>query len=87
MTQFTRNQSFLLIEDQLDAIGQKHRLVQILRGAMLWVAWGVVAAMGAALFADAIGQGPVTMGVLGLLGVWLVGSLIYWVARPIFSRT
>ena len=37
MSQLARHPAYLLIEDQLDAIGQKYRAMRILRGAALWV--------------------------------------------------
>jgi hypothetical protein len=85
MTQLTEHPASLLIEDQLDAIGQKHRLVRIVRGAMLWIAWGVIAAAAAALTADSVGQG----GLAGCIGImllaWLAVSLAHWIVRPLLT--
>src|SRR5205807_1897688 len=56
MTQIAPNASYLVIEDRLDAVGQKYRGQRIVRGAMLWVAGAVVATMAATLAAHFIGQ-------------------------------
>jgi len=87
MTQLSQNKALSLIEDQLDSIGQKHRLAQIMRGLMLWTAWGIVAATAAALAADAFGQGTPALCVVAILGVWLCASALFWIARPIITRT
>lgn len=86
MTQLTRHPASLVIEDQLDAIGHKHRLVQLVRGAMLWVAWGLFAATASALAADVLGQGWPSQCVLALLSAWLILSAGHWMARPLLAR-
>jgi hypothetical protein len=86
MTQLTRHPASLVIEDQLDAIGHKHRLVQLVRGAMLWAAWGLLAATIASMAADVLGMGWPSLCVLGLLLGWLILSAAHWMARPLIMR-
>ena len=43
MSQLVPDPSLLLIEDRLDAIGQKYRVQRIVRGAMLWIAGALMA--------------------------------------------
>src|ERR1700722_19191716 len=76
------NPAYLQIEDRLDAIGQKYRVQKIVRGALLWVALGVLATLCAALTAHFLGAGIWAKIVLGAWLAWLAGSAIAWFVRP-----
>jgi hypothetical protein len=77
------NPAYLQIEDRLDAIGQKYRVQKIVRGAMLWVAAGVLASLAAALTAHFLGAGAWARIVLVVWAAWLAGSAIAWFVRPL----
>ena len=78
MRQLTRHPAYLLIEDQLDAIGQKYRVVQILRGAMLFVCLGAILSMVAAFAAHFTRESRWTSVVLGLWIAWIIASALWW---------
>src|SRR3954451_17064864 len=82
MTQLARDTSYLQIEDQLDAVGQKYRAQRIVRGVMLWVAGAIVSSIAAALVAHLVGQGTAATIVLSVWLAWLAGSAIVWFLRP-----
>jgi hypothetical protein len=91
MTQLSQNAAYLHIEDQLDAVGQKYRGLQIVRGAILWIATAIVASWIAVLSAHFIGDA--SEGHSGwnwvVLTVWaavMVAATIFWVIRPLLIR-
>ena len=86
MTQLSQHQAYLLIEDQLDAIGQKYRVIRLVRGAMLFVGVGLLVSLAAALVAHLAGAGWISR--LALLGwiAWIIGSLVRWIVKPLLIR-
>jgi hypothetical protein len=86
MSQFARHPAYLLIEDALDAIGQRWRLVLILRGFMLWIAGAAASSFAAGLAAHLAGHGRIAAVILGFWLAWLAGSLIVWIIRPLLLR-
>jgi hypothetical protein len=86
MTQFARHRSYLMIEDKLDAIGQKYRGLRIMRGAMLFVIIAAAATVLASLIAHFAGQGHVARGTLfAYMGV-IAGGFVWWIVRPVLLR-
>jgi hypothetical protein len=86
MSQLNLPASYGQIEDQLDAIGQQWRVVQIVRGLILWCAWAIVSLVSATLLASVSGQGRITVALLAVWIAWLVCSAIVWIGRPLFLR-
>jgi len=86
MSQFVRHPAYLLIEDHLDALGQKLRGVQIVRGAVLWTVTALGVSFTAALVAHFTGQGRLTSVIFALWMLWLVASAAWWVLRPLLFR-
>ncbi|HTW94281.1 MAG TPA: hypothetical protein VMD30_05790, partial [Tepidisphaeraceae bacterium] len=86
MTQLARDPSLLLIEDRLDAIGQKYRLFLILRGSLLWLIYAIAATVVAALLANHLGAGPFTAAISVLWALWLIASAAVWFVRPMLFR-
>ena len=86
MTQLDRSDASSRIEDQIDAVGQKYRAQRMIRGAMLFVAFGLVTAIGAALIAHVAGQTRWTTAILILWALWICGSAWQWIARPLLIR-
>jgi len=91
MSSLPRHPAYLLIEDQLDAIGQRYRVQRIVRGVMLFVVWAIVACVAGAILADrlaAVAGGPShwLRLVQAVWMVWLMASGLYWVARPLILR-
>ncbi|MGH7213252.1 MAG: hypothetical protein ACREIT_00505 [Tepidisphaeraceae bacterium] len=86
MSQLSRPANYLLIEDQLDAVGQKYRVQVLVRGAILWVAFAVLSSLVAGLAAHFTGQGTGAMIVLAMWLAWLVVSAAVWVLRPLLMH-
>jgi hypothetical protein len=86
MTQLARSLASLQIEDQIDAVGQKYRAQQIIRGGMLFLAFGFISLIVAALLAHVAGQTHWTVLILLLWVAWIGGSAIQWVGRPLLIR-
>ncbi len=98
MAQLAPDASYLLIEDQLDALGQKYRAQRLVRGFILWITLGIAASLLAALIAhcvasawppDASGKGPAKTAELILLaswGAWMLATLLLWVGKPMVFR-
>jgi len=86
MTQLARSVASLQIEDQIDAVGQKYRAHQIIRGAMLFVALGFVSVTVAGLLAHYAGQTRWTSLVLAIWLMWMFASAWHWVAKPLLIR-
>jgi len=78
--------ALLDIEDQLDSVGQKYRIVCTLQGLMQWTVWAGGSAIVAALAANFIGAGKCTTALLVLLLLWLTASAVWWIARPLIRR-
>ncbi len=86
MSQILHNPAYMLIEDRLDAVGQKYRVQRIVRGAMLWLAGALATSFAAALAAHLIGQGAWARGVLASWLAWLLVSAALWILRPLLIR-
>ena len=86
MTQLSQHPAYLLIEDQLDVIGQKYRVLRILRGFLLWTCLAVGATVLAALTADRVGEGKWAVCLAVAWVGWLVGSAFQWIVRPLLVR-
>src|SRR6476659_1924886 len=86
MTDFARSTAYPLIEDRLDAVGQKYRVQLIVRGVMLWVAGAIVSSIVAALVAHFAGAGTWSSVVLAAWIAWLLGSAGFWFFRPMLMR-
>jgi hypothetical protein len=90
MTQLNPN-AFLLIEDRLDAIGQRYRVLQLLRGILLFSGASIIASTLLALIAHLIG---VTTGgqsrwlwlLVAIWAAWLTSTLIRWIIKPLILR-
>lgn len=74
------------IEDRIDAIGQKFRARQIVRGAMLFVAFATAASIIAAFAAHFTGQTFWTKALLAAWWGWIALSAWQWIARPLLIR-
>lgn len=85
MTQI-HHPAYLLIEDQLDAIGQKYRVVCLVRGAMLFLGVGLLVSLAAALVAHLAGEGWGSRLVLTAWIAWTLASLGLWIVRPLLIR-
>jgi hypothetical protein len=91
MTQLSLDDAYLHIEDQLDAVGQKYRGLQIARGAILWIATAVVSTWIAALAAHFIGDATAGHSHWNyvVLAVWagiMVAATLLWFIRPMLIR-
>jgi hypothetical protein len=78
--------ALLDIEDQLDSVGQKYRIVRTLQGLMQWTVWAVGSAVVAALGANFIGAGKCATALLVVLLLWLTASAVWWIGRPLIRR-
>lgn len=90
MTQLNLN-SYALIEDRLDAIGQRYRVLQLVRGLLLFLSGAVVASAVLGLIAHFIGtftggQSKWLWGVMALWCGWLLFTAIVWVIKPLLLR-
>jgi hypothetical protein len=86
MSQLTRHPAFEFVEDQLDAVGQRFRILQICRGAIRWTAWGLILSVTAALAADWAGAGIAARILFLFWLAWLVGSSARWILIPLLRR-
>jgi hypothetical protein len=86
MTQLNLPASYGQIEDQLDAIGQRWRIVKIVRGLLLWAGAGIISLISAALLASATGQGKLSIAILALWLAWILFSAGLWIVRPLLLR-
>jgi hypothetical protein len=86
MSQLAPFANYGLIEDQLDAVGQKYRGFLLVRGIMLFVATALVVSMGAGLLGFLLREGVVTMLVLAgwLAAVLAAGA--WFVLKPLLMR-
>lgn len=86
MSQMLRDSAYLLIEDQLDALGQRHRLLLIVRGAMLWVLAALTITAVCAIASFFAGPGLICT----LLSIGWIGALAvlagWWIGRPLLFR-
>ncbi|MFI5381560.1 MAG: hypothetical protein ACHRHE_19860 [Tepidisphaerales bacterium] len=83
MSQLTQHPSYLMIEDQLDLIGQKYRGLRIVRGAILWAFAAIIASLAAAVIAGAAGAGKIAHLALYAWIGWMAASAVYWIVRPL----
>jgi lipoprotein-anchoring transpeptidase ErfK/SrfK len=86
MSQLNLPLSYGQIEDQLDAIGQRWRIVQIVRGLVLWLSSAVISFVIATLAASFSGQGKITLAILAVWIAWIVFSAALWIGRPLLLR-
>jgi hypothetical protein len=86
MTQINLPASYGQIEDQLDAIGQRWRIVQIVRGLVLWCGWAIVSLVAATFLAAAAGQGKPSIAVLSVWIAWMFFSAAIWIGKPLLMR-
>ena len=86
MSQLAHHPAYLLIEDQLDALGQKYRLLRLLRGAMLFIACAVLSSLAASLTAHCTGPGAWAVLAFVLWIAWIIASLSVWLLRPLLLR-
>jgi hypothetical protein len=87
MTQLVLHPAYLQIEDRLDAIGQKYRGQQILRGTILWTATAIVCSWVASLAAHFIGAR--TFWLWCILAVWagiVFITGLMWILRALLFR-
>src|SRR5438270_23938 len=85
MTQLAPPQ-YSVIEDQIDAVGQKYRAQRIIRGAMLWVAFGIAVSLAAALLAHFTGTSFWTRVIFGAWLAWLLVSGWRWFIKPLLIK-
>lgn len=90
MTQFNLN-AYVLIEDRLDAIGQRYRVLQLLRGVLLFLGGAVLVSLGLGLAAHLVGnwtggQSPWLWAIAAAWGAWMLTSFALWVGRPLVFR-
>jgi len=86
MTQLAQHPAFQQIEDRLDIIGQKYRVMQIIRGFAMWLGCAIVASVAAAFTAHFLREGAATVAVTVIWAIWLLGSAVQWVVRPMLLR-
>jgi hypothetical protein len=87
MSSLSRNQAYVYIQDQLDALAQKYRAQLIARGLMLFIAFAIAASFVAAVSAHVLsvaftGGGKWVMAVLVAWAGWMLASLFHWVIPP-----
>jgi hypothetical protein len=70
----------------LDSVGQRYRMQQVLRGAMLFVAVAAIVSMVAGMLAHWMGAGAWTMVVLLVWATTLATTAAWWVGRPVVVR-
>lgn len=85
MTQLT-HQSYLLIEDAIDIVGQKYRVQQLVRGGILFVTGLIVGGIVCSLLAHFAGAGWGARLILLAWIAWSAGSLWQWIIRPLLIR-
>jgi ferritin len=90
MTQLNLN-AYLLIEDRLDAIGQRYRVLRLLRGLLLFVGAAVVTSVILGVVAHLIGSatGGHSKWLWLVMIAWcagLVATFILWVIKPLMLR-
>ncbi len=90
MTQLNLN-AFVLIEDRLDAIGQRYRVLQLLRGILLFIGGAAVSSLVLGLTAHVVGlmtagQSIWLWAIAGAWGAWLIVSFLVWIVRPLVFR-
>jgi hypothetical protein len=86
MTQIAANPAYSMIEDRLDAIGQRYRIQQLVRGIVLWLGWAIIISVLAAFAAHFLREGTRTKAVTVVWGAWLLASAILWLLRPLLLR-
>jgi hypothetical protein len=86
MSQLNLPASYGLIEDQLDAIGQRWRIVQLVRGLVLWAGFAIVSLVLATFLAAAAGQGRIAIAVLAVWIAWILFSAAMWIGKPMLMR-
>lgn len=90
MTQLNLNAQSL-IEDRLDAIGQRFRVLQIIRGILLFLGGAAISSIVLGLAAHFLGlitagQSRWVWAIAAIWAAWLITSFIIWVIRPLVLR-
>ncbi|HSI34227.1 MAG TPA: hypothetical protein VK986_11620 [Tepidisphaeraceae bacterium] len=90
MTQLNLN-AHALIEDRLDAIGQRFRVLQLLRGVLLFLGGAAVSALVLGIAAHVVGllsagESKWLWALAILWAGWLAASFLVWVVRPLVLR-
>jgi hypothetical protein len=86
MSQIAQQPGYHQIHDQLDFVGQKYRVQQILRGMMLCGAVTILSTLAAMLIAHFTRQSHWTYVILALWGAGLITSVVIWFLKPLFIR-
>lgn len=86
MSQLTRHPAYLLIEDTLDALGQKYRVLRLLRGVLLFSAGAAVLTFAAALAAHLAGSGMLATIILYTWIALLLAGAVAGIVLPLFIR-
>ncbi len=86
MTQLTRHPAYLVIEDKLDAIGQKYRVFQMARGLILWTPCAAGSCVAAALLSHWAGPGKLAWTIFVTWGLWIVLSGFWWLLKPMLLK-
>jgi hypothetical protein len=74
------------IADEIDAVGQRLRLFRIVRGAILWTTFAILATAIAAGLAHFMREGEATVLVTALWIGCLLISAGWWIGRPLLMR-
>jgi hypothetical protein len=86
MSQIAHQPGYHQIQDQLDFVGQKYRVQQILRGIMLCGGVAILSSLAAMLAAHFTRQSHWTYLILALWGASVVTSVVIWFLKPLFIR-
>jgi Domain of unknown function (DUF4175) len=84
--QTSQHPAYLMIENQLDLIAQKYRLLRVVRGAMLWVAMAAAVSLAATIALDLIGPGKLASMVLVVWIGLLIAMGVHWIVRPLVEK-
>ncbi len=86
MSQLTSHPAYQWIADQLDALGQRWRLLRLLRGVMIWVIGAAGLAIALGFIAHGAGPGWISR-LSGWVWLgWVLGGAGVWVARPLLLK-
>src|SRR5262245_30708639 len=86
MSQAASHPALVQIADEIDAVGQRLRFFRIVRGAILWTAFAVLATAGATLAAHFTREGRASTLILLVWLTWLLGTAGWWILRPLLMR-
>lgn len=87
MTQLTSSSpAWLAIEDELDRIGQRHRVYLLVRGTIFFFASALLATLASALLCNTTGPGLLSRLISLTWALWIIATAIYWIGRPLIFR-